>query len=224
MWLLPRGAGLLFACKHSAKNLVGAASHHLYLLPPHRASLPAAQSIGVCPRLPPEGSCFWQRPQAFYRVNVQKQGKGDTCVTRLHLRLQDQARQIILFVLRSTRWKAKDLEPEVTESWTTGSRLASGILFLPHKPGFASLVLRCARHYGLRNAQRAGHLVGGSVSPGYWPTHSLSITAWAARLPATTPSQHPPPPPPWRSESEASLQEGCFGHPEEKLEPALHIA
>lgn len=49
-------------------------------------------------------------------------------------------------------------------------------LSLPHEPGFANLVTRCTRQAspGPHNAQHAGRLVGGSLSPGDCPRRSLS--------------------------------------------------
>lgn len=100
--------------------------------------------------------------------------------------------------------RSKDLKCGVSKCW----RADLWDWFLSHKSGFANLALHCAGHAPPEphNAPRAGHLVGGSVSPGDQPSHTLSHPtpsgcAWLSG----------------GSESEGSLQGGRSGTLKRKL-------
>lgn len=67
---------------------------------PHWLIFSLLASLPVCPHLLPEGAAFDKDHRPFV-VHVQKQGRGDVCVSQWHLALEDQVRWIILFVLKS---------------------------------------------------------------------------------------------------------------------------
>lgn len=105
--------------------------------------------------------------------------------------------------LKTSRWskvdclvwpqihQMKSKRPWTWSYWILKGRVGDDVLdlFPPRKPGFASLATRCTRQpsAGARDAQHAGCLVGGSVSPGDGPTYSLGCSAWTVQLPAALP-------------------------------------
>lgn len=89
---------------------------------PLLASLPAALLKSVPTYLQKE--LVLLKTACLLYIHVPKEERVDICVTQLHLRLEDEVRWIVLFVLKSIRWKA-DLG--VTESWRAGCGVTSWI-------------------------------------------------------------------------------------------------